>query len=317
MRPASWPALLAATLASAVLLPGVVALGVVALGVAPTGARAQAAGAAEPAFEIHRFDVDGNTVLPPTAIEAALAPHTGARRTFADVRAAVDALQRAYARRGFGAVQVSLPEQRVADGVVRIAVVEPPLRSVTLEGNHAFDDTSIRRSLPALRRGATPDTGALAAQIRLANENPARRLSVDLQRGRQRRHRGDRAGAGPEALEGGRRARQHRHAGNRAPPRRLLLPARECRRPQPGLHRPVHHLARASGQVTIVAANHRVPLPSLGDSVDLYGVLRRRRLRRRQRAVQRARPRQGGGIRYQQNLPPSAAYRHRLSYGLE
>jgi hemolysin activation/secretion protein len=98
------------------------------------GAQALAQTSADsPEFEIRRYEVVGNSLLAAAAIESALAPHTGPARSFADVRAAVDALQREYGRRGFGAVQVSLPEQRVADGVVRLAVAEPPLRMVTIK----------------------------------------------------------------------------------------------------------------------------------------------------------------------------------------
>jgi hemolysin activation/secretion protein len=71
------------------------------------------------------------------------------------------------------------------------------------------------------------------------------------------------------------------------------------------------------GQVTIVAVNHRVPLPSLGDSIDLFGVYadvdsgvvsELFSVRGRGKVA---------GLRYQHNLAPSATFRHRLSYGLE
>ena len=84
---------------------------VLALALAPP---AHAQVPAEPTFEVQRFSVEGNTLLDPVQIDAALAAHLGSVRSFADLQAAVAALQSAYARAGFGAVRTYLPEQQVA-----------------------------------------------------------------------------------------------------------------------------------------------------------------------------------------------------------
>ena len=69
--------------------------------------------------------------------------------------------------------------------------------------------------------------------------------------------------------------------------------------------------------VAIGAVNYRVPLPDLGDAIDLFavhadvdsGVVSELfNVRGRGSVV---------GMRYQHNLTPTAAWRHRLSYGLE
>ena len=49
-------------------------------------------------------------------IDATLQPFTGAERTLADVQRARAALEAAYAQRGYGATQVVLPEQEIAEG---------------------------------------------------------------------------------------------------------------------------------------------------------------------------------------------------------
>ena len=270
-----------------------------------------------PRFEVRHFAVEGNTVLAAATVADVLAPHTGAARSFADVQDAVDALQQAYARAGFGAVQVSLPEQRLQDGVVRIVVVEPPLRSVTIEGNSHFDSADIRRVLPALRQGATPNTEELAAQIRLANENPARRLSVDLKR--------DPAG-GIDAVVTVRDEK----------PWKVGIVLDNTGTPATGRLRSGVFLQHANvagrdhvltaqyitspehvDDVTIAAVNYRVPIRSLGDSVDLFAV----RADVDSGVVSelfnvRGRGSVVGG-RYQRNLPPTATLRHRLMLGFE
>jgi hemolysin activation/secretion protein len=270
-----------------------------------------------PRFEIRRFAVDGNTVLAAETVDAALAPYAGSARSFTDVQAAVEALQQLYVRAGFGAVQVTLPEQQLADGTVRITVVEPRLRGVKIEDNEHFDDVTIRRSLPALQEGRTPNTDALAAQIRLANENPARRLSVDLK----------------HDDTGGIEATVTVHDEK---PWKIGLAADNTGTPSTGRFRTGVFFQHANvadrdqvltmqyvtspdrvDDVAIEAINYRVPLALLGDSVDLFaihadvdsGVVDELfNVRGRGSAV---------GVRYQMNLVPTASLRHRLTAGIE
>ena len=301
---------------------GAFALLLVALATAPGTARAATPQpapheAAPPRFSVAGFEVEGNTVLPAHRIHEVLSLHTGADRSFTDVQAAADALQQAYARAGFGAVRVSLPEQRLMNGVVRLIAVEPPLRSVTITGNTHFDSASIRRSLPALRRSTTPNTDDLAAQIRLANENPARRISVELRRDEN---------GGIEATV----------SVVDEKPWKVGLLLDNTGTPATGRLRSGVFLQHANAadrgdvlsvqyvtspghvkEVTIGAINYRLTVPPLGDAVDLYavhadvdsGVVSDLFNVRARGSVL--------GLRYQLNLPPTAAIRHRLLAGLE
>jgi hemolysin activation/secretion protein len=147
----------------------------------PSPALAQAP--ADPRFEIKRYRVEGSAILSPQEAEALLAPYTGPDRTLADIQRAREALEAAYARKGFGAVQVQLPEQEVARGEVVLRAVEAKLGRVTVEGNRFFDEPNIRASLPALQPGQPPNTSRLAQDLRLANENPAKQTTVTLRSG--------------------------------------------------------------------------------------------------------------------------------------
>ena len=144
---------------------------------------AEPAAAESPRFEIKRFEVTGNTLLPQADVDAALAPFVGTGRQFSDVQRALEALEDRYRRAGYGIVQVLVPEQEVTDGVVRFRVIEARLGKVTVEGNKHFDDANVRRSLPALREGATPDSADLAVHLQMAQENPAKQTTVLLRSG--------------------------------------------------------------------------------------------------------------------------------------
>jgi hemolysin activation/secretion protein len=108
-------------------------------------------------FAISRYDVDGNTLLPAAEMAAALAPYTGAGRDFGDVQRALETLEGLYHARGWRLVAVQLPEQELDGGVVRLHVVEMPVRQVEVAGNRHFSEANIRASLPALRPGAPPN----------------------------------------------------------------------------------------------------------------------------------------------------------------
>ncbi len=134
-----------------------------------------------PRFDIKGYEVEGNTLIPPDKITQILAPFTGKDRDFATVREAAGTLQAAYRRSGFATVRVVTPEQELAGGIVRLRVVEIPLGKVKVEGNRFFPVDNIRNSLPGLREGAPPDMDAIAEELKLANENPAKKVNLQLQ----------------------------------------------------------------------------------------------------------------------------------------
>lgn len=134
-------------------------------------------------FDINRFDVSGNTLLPAAQIERLLAVHTGKQRDFGDVQRALEALEAAYHARGYKVVAVELPEQELNGGVVRFKVVQTSIGRVGVKNNRHFDEANIRRSLPGLREGQVPNLGQISTELRLANENPAKKVNLKLQSG--------------------------------------------------------------------------------------------------------------------------------------
>jgi hemolysin activation/secretion protein len=131
-------------------------------------------------FDINRFEVVGNSLLNPAEVEAAVSPFAGVKRDYGDVQGALEALELLYRGKGYSAVQVIVPEQELDRGIVKLQVVEAKVGSLKIEGNLEFDDANIRRSLPALRPGTSPNTSEIAANVQLANENPAKQVDVVL-----------------------------------------------------------------------------------------------------------------------------------------
>ncbi len=134
-----------------------------------------------PHFDIKRYKVEGNTLLSAGKINSILAPFTGMGKDFGTVQEALETLEKAYHDRGYIAVHVTLPEQELANGVVRLEVTETRIGHIKIQGNKFFDETNIRRSMPALREGQSPDITDVSGSLKLANENPAKKVNLQLQ----------------------------------------------------------------------------------------------------------------------------------------
>ncbi len=132
-------------------------------------------------FEIGGYEIVGDTRLGADPIARMLAPFTGKARRFSDVQSAIDTLEGAYRARGLTLVRVSLPEQELNHGSVRLVVTETRLRKVQILGNTQFDSANIRRSVPGLVEGQTPPISQISSSLRLANENPAKKTTIALQ----------------------------------------------------------------------------------------------------------------------------------------
>lgn len=173
------------TTISAVLMAMLAAVGFApACTVAAGEAPAQVSGSATfPIFDIRRFEVSGNTLLPAERIDELLKPHAGTGRSFSDVQRALETLQQAYVAAGHSAVRVVLPEQEIERGVVRLRVIEGRIRSVTVEGNRFHDVQNILAGFPDLRKDGPPSARGIESGLKLTNENPSKKAQVHLRRG--------------------------------------------------------------------------------------------------------------------------------------
>lgn len=149
---------------------------------------AAAAAAAQPqrptTVRVSGYQVSGNTLLDPRALDAVLLPMLG-QRSLEELNRAAAAVQALYAAEGYGAVVAYVPPQAAEGGVVTIAVVEGKIGQVVVKGQQHFTPENIRASLPALKEGTTPNVRILDGQLRIANENPAKQVQVLLKPGQR------------------------------------------------------------------------------------------------------------------------------------
>jgi len=136
-------------------------------------------------FEIKSYTVEGATLLTPGEIESVVAPFIGKGKDFSDVQLALEAVEALYAKKGYSAVQVLLPEQELENGRVRFRAVESRFGQVEIKGQKHFTAESAYDALPSVRQGEVPRSRQIARELRLANENPARQMNVVLKSGKK------------------------------------------------------------------------------------------------------------------------------------
>ena len=136
-----------------------------------------------PRFEIRSFEVVGDRILGAAAVQRIVSPFSGSLRDFSDVQRALEALESEYRKRGFGVVQVRLPEQDITRGVVRFNIIQPVIGRVNIEGNQFFTSANIRLALPSVKEGETPNSAAIGRDLQIVSEHPVKQTSVLLRAG--------------------------------------------------------------------------------------------------------------------------------------
>ncbi len=156
-------------------------LGALALG--PAAAQAPAQPPAAAGFDILEFAVEGNSLLPAVAIERAVYRFLGPGGSIAQVEKAREQLERSFHDAGFLTVLVDIPEQKVADGVVRLRVTEGRVERLRVVGSKYYAQGEIRERVPEVAAGKVPYFPELQDQLAQLNRTPDRRLTPVLKPG--------------------------------------------------------------------------------------------------------------------------------------
>ncbi|MGZ8243675.1 ShlB/FhaC/HecB family hemolysin secretion/activation protein [Methylomagnum sp.] len=280
----------------------------------------------EASFAIKRYQIEGNTLIPQAEAEAAVQGLTCASCAFETIEKAIEALQNRYRAAGHGTVLVTVPEQELTEGVIRLQVIEPKIEAVQVqydppEGKDSFDEANIRASLPALREGEPVHTPEVSSNIQLANENPAKRIEAVLK-----------TEDDPAKLQSAVQV-------NATPARKVFFTLDNTGTAETGEYRMgigfqhanlfgLDHVATLNyitpverpTDTNLYSASYRIPLYSLGDSIDL--IVSKSDVRAATTAtvagpLQFAGSGEIYGARYNLLLPRWGEYTHRLVFGVD
>lgn len=135
-------------------------------------------------FDVLEYRVEGVKLLPALAVEEAVYPHMGEQKTLADVEKAREALEKAYHAQGYLTVLVTIPQQRVDGGLVRLAVTEAPVDRLRVVESRYFSPQAIKEAVPSLAEGQVPNFQDMQAELTAVNRSPDRRVTPVLRPGK-------------------------------------------------------------------------------------------------------------------------------------
>jgi hemolysin activation/secretion protein len=126
-------------------------------------------------FDVRGYHIEGNYgVLPPERF-GVLSNYTGIV-DFARVRDGLGVLQLIYRELGFVTVSVTLPQQKLTNGIVRVKVVEGELAQIKVAGNRYYSSNNVLRALPSLKTNILLNTKWFQPELDRANVNQDRQI---------------------------------------------------------------------------------------------------------------------------------------------
>jgi hemolysin activation/secretion protein len=132
-----------------------------------------------PRFEVKKYLVDGNTILPPAAVGQAITNIDGAFGTnvgFNGVETVVSELGKAYHERGYVTVSVDVPQQKLTNATVKLEVLEGRLADIKVAGNRYFSSNNVMRALPSLHTNMVLNGPIFNTELNRANANQDRQI---------------------------------------------------------------------------------------------------------------------------------------------
>ncbi len=126
-------------------------------------------------FQLQRIEFDGNESLPDSKLQSMAESLVGREVTLSEVEGLLQAISKAYQEDGYLA-RVYLPEQKIENGVVRVAIVEARLGEVRYGGSQSLTRAKPETLVSYLKVGQTGGEkvklGALNRAGILLNERP-------------------------------------------------------------------------------------------------------------------------------------------------
>lgn len=128
----------------------------------------------KPTIEVRGYRLEGNTALPVNEFNI-LTNYIG-DLDFARIREGLGRLQLRYRDLGFPTISVTLPQQKLTNGIVRVPIIEGHLSDILVEGNRYYSTDNIRRALPSLTTNILINTKWFQPELDRANASQDRQI---------------------------------------------------------------------------------------------------------------------------------------------
>lgn len=125
-----------------------------------------------PEVLVKGFVITGNTVFSDAELQAQIAAWVGKRQTLAQLYEVADKLTAFYRQHGYGLAYVSLPAQTLANGNVRLQVVEGRIGNIAIQGNDHTGSATLIKRVSNIHTGDVYTDAAMERAAMLLNDLP-------------------------------------------------------------------------------------------------------------------------------------------------
>jgi hemolysin activation/secretion protein len=148
-----------------------------------TNTNAPAKTNASPHFAVRGYEIHGDTLLSTETLRSILAKYTGTNVSLTEIMSAASDLQLGYRARGYPTVSVTLPQQQITNGLVKIRVFEGRLAEIEVSKNLYFSSNNVMRALPSLKTNIILNSAVFQAELDRANANQDRQIYPEIRPG--------------------------------------------------------------------------------------------------------------------------------------
>jgi hemolysin activation/secretion protein len=121
---------------------------------------------------VDRFEITGNSVISTAVLQRILRQFEGATMTLEDVFAVADQLTAYYHAQGFGLATVTVPAQRVDEGVIQFEIIEGRVAEARFSGNQIFSTEYLMSQVEGFGDGDVFLTSDMEREALLLNDIP-------------------------------------------------------------------------------------------------------------------------------------------------
>lgn len=138
---------------------------------------------APPGFLVRAYEITGDTLLSTNSLMSIFAKRTGTNVTVNEILQGASEMQMEYRNRGYPTVKVTIPQQVLTNGIVKIRVFQGHLSNITVTGNHFFSSNNVMRALPSLQTTIILSGPIFQAELDRANANQDRQIYPEIEPG--------------------------------------------------------------------------------------------------------------------------------------
>ncbi|MFA6497798.1 MAG: POTRA domain-containing protein, partial [Desulfurivibrionaceae bacterium] len=121
---------------------------------------------------IDHFAITGNTIFSDEELRTLIVDQEGTELTLPEIYGLADRLTDFYQAHGYSLTTVTVPAQRMLDGVLRLEVVEGRVGKLVFEGNRHYNDAFLARQMDLMRPGTILRFADLESEVLLLNDLP-------------------------------------------------------------------------------------------------------------------------------------------------